>query len=103
MKETVVDIDDLKQLSPFFKTKIGEGIGKLLIKSLSIDKVNQAHKNSCHLRGAAFRKRRSVADSVGSFQTDSRRTLSFQSLPAGREDLFSPLAFLLVKGIELSS
>ncbi len=54
MKETVVDIDDLKQLSPFFKTKIGEGIGKLLIKSLSIDKVNQAHKNSCHLRGAAF-------------------------------------------------
>ena len=54
MKETVIDIDDLKQISPFFKNKIGEGIGKLLIKMLKIDKVNQAHKNSCHLRGAAF-------------------------------------------------
>lgn len=54
MKETVIDSNDLKELSPFFKTRLGVWIGKLLIKCLKIDKVNQAHKNSCHLRGADF-------------------------------------------------
>ena len=54
MKETVIDRDDLKAMSPFFNTGIGSWVGKLLIKWLKIDKVNQAHKNSCHLRGADF-------------------------------------------------
>ncbi len=54
MKESVVDIDDLKQMSPFFRTAFGNFVGKRLIKWLQIDKVNQAHKNSCHLQGAAF-------------------------------------------------
>ena len=54
MKGTVIDIDDLKEISPFFNTALGRFIGKLLIKWLKIDKVNQAHKNSCHLRGAKF-------------------------------------------------
>ena len=54
MKETVIDRDDLKAMSPFFNTGLGSWVGKLLIKWLKIDKVNQAHKNSCHLRGADF-------------------------------------------------
>lgn len=54
MKETVIDSNDLKAMSPFFNTGFGSWVGKLLIKWLEIDKVNQAHKNSCHLRGAAF-------------------------------------------------
>ena len=54
MKETVVDIQDLQALAPFFKSPVGTFVGKCLLKWLSIDKVNQAHKNSCHLRGAAF-------------------------------------------------
>lgn len=54
MKETVIDIQDLQEMHPFFKSKIGTFLGKYLIKWLSIDKVNKAHKNSCHLRGSDF-------------------------------------------------
>ena len=54
MKETVIDIQDLQEMLPFFRSKIGTFLGKYLIKWLSIDKVNKAHKNSCHLRGADF-------------------------------------------------
>lgn len=54
MKETVLDIHDLQAISPFFNSAFGVFLGKCLLKWLSIDKVNQAHKNHCHLRGAAF-------------------------------------------------
>lgn len=54
MKETVIDIQDLQEMLPFFKSKIGTFLGKYLIKWLSIEKVNKAHKNSCHLRGSDF-------------------------------------------------
>lgn len=54
MKESVVDIYDLQEMAPFFKSRVGTFLGKLLIKWLNVDKVNQAHKNSCHLRGADF-------------------------------------------------
>lgn len=54
MKKSVVDIQDLQKLIPFFKSHVGAFIGKCLIKWLSIDKVNEAHARNCHLRGAAF-------------------------------------------------
>jgi len=54
MKKSVVDINDLQEMAPFFKGCIGNLLGKALIKWLSVDKVNQVHANSCHLRGAAF-------------------------------------------------
>lgn len=54
MKESVVDIYDLQEMVPFFKGRIGTMLGKWLIKWLDIDKVNRAHKNSCHLHGADF-------------------------------------------------
>lgn len=54
MKETVVDLNDLKAMAPFFGTAVGRAVGKGLLHFLEIDKVNQAHANSCHLRGAAF-------------------------------------------------
>ena len=54
MKKSVVDIQDLQKLVPFFKSRVGAFIGKCLIKWLSIDKVNEAHARNCHLRGAAF-------------------------------------------------
>lgn len=54
MKESVVDIYDLQEAAPFFKGRIGSILGKLLLKWLSIDKVNRAHANSCYLRGAEF-------------------------------------------------
>lgn len=54
MKKTVLDIDDLRAMSPVFKNKFVTFITKGLFKWLHIDKVNQIHANHCHLRGAAF-------------------------------------------------
>ena len=54
MKENVIDIGDLKDFSSFFGTTLGRWIGKIIIKLSGIDKINQVHRNSCHLRGAAF-------------------------------------------------
>lgn len=54
MKQSVVDIYDLQEMAPFFKSHIGSLLGKGLIKWLNVDKVNQAHANNCHLRGADF-------------------------------------------------
>ncbi len=41
-------------MAPFFKGRIGSCLGKWLIKLLNIEKVNKAHANNCHLRGADF-------------------------------------------------
>lgn len=54
MKASVVDIYDLQEMAPFFKSRVGFFLGKLLLKWLRIEKVNQVHANNCHLRGAAF-------------------------------------------------
>lgn len=54
MKASVLDIHDLQEAVPFFRSKVGACIGKLLLKWLSIDKVNKVHANSCYQTGAAF-------------------------------------------------
>ena len=54
IKKTVVDIHDLQDMLPFFKTKVGKWIGQGLLSVLNVEKVNRVHTNSCHLRGAAF-------------------------------------------------
>lgn len=54
MKQSVVDIYDLQEMAPFFKSRIGSLLGKALIKWLNVDKVNRVHANNCHLRGADF-------------------------------------------------
>lgn len=54
MKESVVDIQDMQEAAPFFKSRVGTFLGELLIKWLQVDKVNKVHANNCHLRGAAF-------------------------------------------------
>lgn len=54
MKKTVLDITDLQKYIPVFKGRFGTYIGKKLLKWLNVEKVNQVHANSCHLRGADF-------------------------------------------------
>lgn len=54
MKASVLDIHDLQEAAPFFRSKFGTCLGKMLIKWLSIDKVNRVHANNCHETGAAF-------------------------------------------------
>lgn len=54
MKETVIDLHDLQEHIPFFRSKPGAFLAKMIIKWLAIEKVNRIHANHCHLRGAAF-------------------------------------------------
>lgn len=54
IKKTVIDISTLRKLSPFFNSRVGTYLGNKLIKWLNIQKVNDVHANSLHLRGSAF-------------------------------------------------
>ena len=54
MKTSVLDIHDLQEAVPFFRSKFGTCLGRLLIKWLRVDKVNRVHANNCHETGAAF-------------------------------------------------
>ncbi|WP_278833113.1 lysophospholipid acyltransferase family protein [Porphyromonas cangingivalis] len=51
----VISVEDLsKILGPFFKSKFGRVVGKRLLKTLKIDKINTIHKTYFHLKGRKF-------------------------------------------------
>lgn len=54
MKKNVLDIGDLQQMYPFFKTWLGKPVGKAILHMVGMDKVNKIHANHYRLRGAAF-------------------------------------------------
>lgn len=54
MKKSVIDIYDLQETAPFFRSRFGTFLGKLFLKWLGVEKVNKVHANNCHLRGAEF-------------------------------------------------
>lgn len=54
MKRTVIDLQDLQQISPFFKNPVGKYLAKKFLKWFCIDKVNQLHINHCDYKGAGF-------------------------------------------------
>jgi putative hemolysin len=54
MKKTVIDLSDLQELVPLFKSRCGAFLGKSLLRLICMDKVNEVHGKYCHLRGAAF-------------------------------------------------
>ena len=82
MKETVVDLNDLKAMAPFFGTAAGRAVGKALLHFLEIDKVNRAHANSCHQRGAAF-TRALLADPLIDLKYNLHHAERLDSLPEG--------------------
>lgn len=54
MKKTVLDIEELQEQTPFFKTRLGAWLLKKIFRWLDMDKVNQIHANYYQLRGSAF-------------------------------------------------
>lgn len=54
MKNFVVNIKDLQDAAPFFKTRFGKFLAKRMFKWFCINKVNRLYNNSCHLQGADF-------------------------------------------------
>ncbi|MDO4695215.1 lysophospholipid acyltransferase family protein [Porphyromonas sp.] len=51
----VISVEDLSNiLGPFFKSRMGRVLGKRLLKTLKIDKINAIHRTYYHLRGGKF-------------------------------------------------
>ena len=50
----VIDVDNLAEMSPFFRGKKGSRRAELFMKLFAIDKVNQVYHNSGHFTGSAF-------------------------------------------------
>ncbi|MBN2861692.1 MAG: 1-acyl-sn-glycerol-3-phosphate acyltransferase [Bacteroidales bacterium] len=50
----VIDVDNLAEMSPFFRGKKGSRRAELFMKLFAIDKVNQIYHNSGHFTGSAF-------------------------------------------------
>ena len=51
----VISVEDLsKILGPFFKSRFGRVVGKRLLKTLKIDKINTIHESYYHLKGRKF-------------------------------------------------
>ncbi|MCC8096739.1 MAG: lysophospholipid acyltransferase family protein [Tannerellaceae bacterium] len=94
MKKSVVDIDDLQKMVPFFKSRIGTWLGKLLIKWFSVDKVNRIHANHCHLRGAAF---------TSAMLQDPLMDIKYQIHHAERLDTLPEGAFITVSNHPVGS
>ena len=53
-KNYVIDIGELQEIVPFFRSRFGTFLGKRLIKWLCVEKINRLYRNSMHLRGHAF-------------------------------------------------
>lgn len=54
MKESVLEPEEIQQMAPFFKSRIGAWLLKKLFRWTGMDKVNRIHAKHCHLHGAAF-------------------------------------------------
>ena len=81
-KTSVVDITDLQAMHSFFKTKVGKWIGLWLLRVLNIEKVNQVHTNSFHLRGAAFTSA-ILADPLINVRYEVHHEERLETLPEG--------------------
>jgi hypothetical protein len=57
LKRTIVDINDLKDLSPIFKGKTGSRLAKFAMHLFAIDKVNKVYEHSCDFTGSEFAAR----------------------------------------------
>ncbi|MDR3261794.1 MAG: hemolysin [Tannerella sp.] len=82
MKKTVIDIRDLQEMIPFFKNRLTAGIGKKLLKWISMDKVNRIHANHCHLRGAEFTSA-ILSDPLMDVKYEIHHAERLRSLPEG--------------------
>lgn len=60
---SLLSIDELGNLAPFFKTRVGNNMGRALMRVLSMDKVNDLYVRHLHERGVDFT--RAILDDIG--------------------------------------
>lgn len=53
-KSYIITLQDLGELEPFFKSKMGKAIGRMMIKVLGVDKLNKIHAKYLHLKKSDF-------------------------------------------------
>ncbi|MDR1344434.1 MAG: lysophospholipid acyltransferase family protein [Tannerellaceae bacterium] len=82
MKKNVIDIYDLQQGFPFFKSEIGTYLGKKLLKWTCIDKVNLVHGAHCHHSGSAFTSA-ILRDPLINLRYDIHNRERLENLPEG--------------------
>jgi putative hemolysin len=82
MKKTVIGIDDLQKMSPFFSSRLGTFAGKMLLKLIGMDKVNRIHANHCHLHGSAFTSAM-LSDPLMNVKYEVHGAEQLDSLPRG--------------------
>ena len=54
MKKNVLEYEDVQEMAPLFKSRLGLFFIKRFFRLTELNKVNQIHANHCHLRGSAF-------------------------------------------------
>lgn len=54
IRDEILSIEDLGEMVPFFKTLVGRGLGKWLMRILGVDEINQLNADLCHLKGPDF-------------------------------------------------
>jgi putative hemolysin len=94
MKKTVVDIQDLQELSPIFNNKLAAFLGKKVLQWMNMDKVNQIHARHCHLRGSEF---------TSAILSDPLMDVKYKIHDAGRLDSLPEKAFITVSNHPIGS
>ena len=59
----LLSVNELGDIAPFFKSKVGVVIGRVLMRMLSIDKINDLYDRHVHERGVDFA--RAILEDIG--------------------------------------
>ena len=59
----LLELNELENLSPLFRVSLGNGFGRMLMRILSVDKINELYDRNSSLVGPAFAK--AVLDEIG--------------------------------------
>lgn len=59
----LLELNELENLSPLFRGSLGNGFGRMLMRILSVDKINELYDRNSSLVGPAFAK--AVLDEIG--------------------------------------
>ena len=54
IRNEILSLEDLGEMVPFFKTGVGKGLGRWLMRILGVNSINQINSDLCHLQGPDF-------------------------------------------------
>lgn len=54
IRNEILSLEDLGEMVPFFKTGVGKGLGRWLMRILGVNSINQINSDLCHLQGPDY-------------------------------------------------